>query len=250
MEAALQRLLKTAKSKSEIRKESGRATDPQYQQLEQGYEQAYQASTRSQRATTFRNRSRSQRANLLAVQKRLHRQARLCECSDLQIETETSASGKQSKQERNSTPTRRSSGRSSFPTVTREIRLPPTGRKIQRPQRPAHQAERCELGEVLKPVTEATEDDDLHRRPHGRSHADPDRGSQEEDDGVGSEDRADQRGGRQYRRPLRVLPHGNIREPLKITPAVMTPKGEKKPDEYAQAFTSHPESRATEDSRS
>jgi len=35
--------------------------------------------------------------------------------------------------------------------------------------------------------------------------------------------------------------HMNIREPLKISAAVMTPKGEKKPDEYAQAFTSHPE---------
>ena len=32
-----------------------------------------------------------------------------------------------------------------------------------------------------------------------------------------------------------------IREPLKITPASMTPKGEKKPDEYAEAFVSHPE---------
>ena len=35
--------------------------------------------------------------------------------------------------------------------------------------------------------------------------------------------------------------HMGAREPLKITPAVMTPKGEKKPDEYAQAFVSHPE---------
>jgi hypothetical protein len=35
--------------------------------------------------------------------------------------------------------------------------------------------------------------------------------------------------------------HMGIREPLKITPAVMTPKGEKKPDEYALAFVSHPE---------
>ncbi|HZQ23746.1 MAG TPA: c-type cytochrome [Terriglobales bacterium] len=35
--------------------------------------------------------------------------------------------------------------------------------------------------------------------------------------------------------------HLGIREPLKLTPAVMTPKGEKKPDEYAQAFVSHPE---------
>jgi cytochrome c551/c552 len=35
--------------------------------------------------------------------------------------------------------------------------------------------------------------------------------------------------------------HMGIREPLKITPAAMTPKGEKKPDEYAQAFVSHPE---------
>jgi len=34
--------------------------------------------------------------------------------------------------------------------------------------------------------------------------------------------------------------HMGVREPLKITPAVMTPKGEKKPDEYAQAFVSHP----------
>src|SRR6202044_2235830 len=35
--------------------------------------------------------------------------------------------------------------------------------------------------------------------------------------------------------------HMNAREPLKITTASMTPKGEKKPDEYADAFTSHPE---------
>ena len=35
--------------------------------------------------------------------------------------------------------------------------------------------------------------------------------------------------------------HMNAREPLRITPAVMEAKGEKKPDEYARAFTSHPE---------
>jgi Cytochrome c len=33
--------------------------------------------------------------------------------------------------------------------------------------------------------------------------------------------------------------HMNTREPLKITPAAMTLKGEKKPDEYAEAFGSH-----------
>jgi cytochrome c551/c552 len=35
--------------------------------------------------------------------------------------------------------------------------------------------------------------------------------------------------------------HLNAREPLKITEAAMTPRGEKKPDEYAQAFVSHPQ---------
>ncbi len=35
--------------------------------------------------------------------------------------------------------------------------------------------------------------------------------------------------------------HMGIREPLKITPALMTPKGEKKPDEFARAFVSHPQ---------
>jgi cytochrome c551/c552 len=35
--------------------------------------------------------------------------------------------------------------------------------------------------------------------------------------------------------------HMGIREPLKITPALMTAKGEKKPDQYAQAFVSHPQ---------
>ena len=34
--------------------------------------------------------------------------------------------------------------------------------------------------------------------------------------------------------------HMGAREPLKITPAAMTSKGEKKPDEYANAFVSHP----------
>ena len=32
-----------------------------------------------------------------------------------------------------------------------------------------------------------------------------------------------------------------MREPVKITAASMTPKGAKKPDDYAQAFVSHPE---------
>jgi len=35
--------------------------------------------------------------------------------------------------------------------------------------------------------------------------------------------------------------HMGAREPVKITPAAMTVKGEKKPDEYADAFVSHPE---------
>ncbi|HYM77436.1 MAG TPA: c-type cytochrome [Candidatus Dormibacteraeota bacterium] len=35
--------------------------------------------------------------------------------------------------------------------------------------------------------------------------------------------------------------HMGAREPLKITPAAMTLKGAKKPDEYANAFVSHPE---------
>jgi len=35
--------------------------------------------------------------------------------------------------------------------------------------------------------------------------------------------------------------HMGIREPLKITAASMIAKGEKKPDEYSRAFTSHPE---------
>jgi cytochrome c2 len=34
--------------------------------------------------------------------------------------------------------------------------------------------------------------------------------------------------------------HMGAREPLKITPAALTSKGEKKPDEYANAFASHP----------
>ncbi len=35
--------------------------------------------------------------------------------------------------------------------------------------------------------------------------------------------------------------HMGIREPIKLTAASMTPKGEKQPDEYARAFTSHPQ---------
>ena len=42
----------------------------------------------------------------------------------------------------------------------------------------------------------------------------------------------------------------NTREPLKITAAAMTGKGEKKPDEYANAFVSHPEPELLSDSRS
>ena len=43
--------------------------------------------------------------------------------------------------------------------------------------------------------------------------------------------------------------HMGIREPLKITPALMTEKGKKKPDEYAQAFVSHPPTATIADSR-
>ena len=42
--------------------------------------------------------------------------------------------------------------------------------------------------------------------------------------------------------------HMGIREPLKITPAMMIEKGESKPDEYAQAFVSHPGARVVANS--
>jgi len=64
-------------------------------------------------------------------------------------------------------------------------------------------------------------------------------GLQDKTEGLDAEDSADQCAGGQHRRPLRSC-HMGIREPVTLTAASMALKG-KKPDDYARAFTSHPE---------
>ena len=184
-------------------------TDPQYQQLEQAYKQA-DAAAKSRR-DDLQKQITNLSAQILAVQNIFTDKRAYANALTYQIETETSSSGKQSK--------RKELEEYKKKLWTVEF---PDGHKEKYDFRQLEEKynelkdERtklnAELGDVLKPVTAASTAMSAYVADHMVDLTPTQiEGLQREDERVGSEDRADQRGGRQYRRPLRVLPHGHSR---------------------------------------
>ncbi len=229
--------LATARSSS-VKTESVVESSAAYQQLQQAYEQAYQAA-RPHRDEIEKQLS-AVNANLLAVQSVFTDRRAYVNALTYSIETDTSASGKKSEQEE--------LDRYKSRKATVEF---PDGHREQYNFEQLEEAfnslkdERTrlsmELGEVLKPVSEANakmaayvsgqmidltpaQIDGLRKKV-----------AQWEPEIV------------QINVPEANIVdrcescHLGIREPLKITAAAMMPKGAKQPDEYARAFVSHPE---------
>ena len=109
----------------------GRRAESEYQKLEQADKDAYE--TAKPRRDEMQKQITDLSAKILAVQNVFTDRRAYVNSLTYKLETETSASGKKSKQERHRRIQERDRPRSSFRTGTKAIRLPRTGRELQRP---------------------------------------------------------------------------------------------------------------------
>ena len=229
--------LNTARSKS-AKSQSSVENDSQYVALKQDYEKAY-ADTKDQ-AAKVRTELDDANARLLAVQSVFTDRRAYVNALTYEWETTKSASGKASKQNEID----------AYEKELATVTFPDGSKK----QFSFHQLEETyndirnektkislELGDVLKPMTAAKTKMDEYVSDHmvdltpgqidGLKKKVADWDGQIVQINVAQANIVDRC----------ESCHMNEREPLKITAASMTSKGEKQPDEYARAFTSHPD---------
>jgi hypothetical protein len=230
-------LLKDTKSRSaQSEKEVARSLE--YEQLEQAYKQASDAA--KTRRDELQKQITALNAHIQKIQDKFtDRRARI-NALTYELETETSASGKRSKQKDID---RRKAEISSIEYPENHVerytyqQLEEKYNKL-RDERTKLSAE---LGDVLKPVTEASTKMSQYVTDHMVDLTETQiKGLQKKtaewDPKIVQINVAE----------ANIVDrcescHMGAREPLKITPAALTPKGSKKPDEYAQAFVSHPD---------
>jgi cytochrome c2 len=229
--------LKSARSKS-TESQKGVEQNPQYQQLEQAYKDASEIAR--PRRDELQKQITDLSAQILAVQNVFTDRRAYVNALTYQLETESSASAKKSKQQ-DIDGYKKKKATVEFPDGHRqqydfhELEETYNSLKDQRTKLSA------QLGEVLKPVTEASNKMSAFVSDHmvDLTPAQIDglkKKTEEWDPKIVQINVAD----------ANIVDrcescHMNVREPLRITPAVMVAKGEKKPDEYARAFSSHPE---------
>jgi Cytochrome c len=230
-------LLKNTRSKSDKSvKEVER--NPEYQELERSYQQAYDAA--KPRREELQKQITNLNAQILAVQNVFTDRRAYANALTYEIETDESASGKKSKQ-KDLEAYKRKKATVEFPDGHREqLDFPHLEEKYNslKDQRTKLSAE---LGDVLKPVTDASTKMSQYVSDHMVDLTPPQidglrKKTEEWDPKIVQINVAE----------ANIVDrcescHMGAREPLRITAAVMTPKGEKRPDEYARAFTSHPE---------
>jgi len=228
--------LKTAGTKSE-ESEKGVEQSAEYQQLEQAYEQAYQAA--KPRRDELQKQMLDLNAKILAVQHVFVDKRAYVNAVTYQIETDTSASGKESKQ-KDLEDYKKQSWPVEYPDGHKEkynfAQLVEKYNEL-RDQRTRLSAN---LGEVLKPVTEAGNKVSayINQQMVDLTPAQIEglkRKTAEWDPKIVQINVAE----------ANIVDrcescHMGIREPVQLTAASMSAPG-KKPDEYARAFTSHPE---------
>jgi cytochrome c551/c552 len=229
--------LNTAKSKS-ASSEKDVEQNPDYAALKQAYQKAYEDS--KTQAEEARKKLDDASARLLAVQSVFTDRRAYVNALTYELETSTSASDRASKQ----------SEINHYKDKTATVQFPDGSKKdFTFPQleesyndiRDEKTKLSLELGAVLKPVTAAKAKMDEYVTDH-MVDLTPDqiaglkKRATEWDAAIVQINVAD----------ANIVDrcescHMNTREPLKITEAAMMAKGEKKPDEYAQAFASHTE---------
>jgi cytochrome c551/c552 len=214
------------------------AQSSQYQQLEQAYKHANE--TAKPRRDQLQKQILDLSARILAVQNVFTDRRAYVNALTYELETETSASGKKSKQQ-DIDEYKQKKATVKFPDGHKqafnfhELEETYNSLKDQRTRLSA------ELGEVLKPVTEASTRMSAFLADHMVELTPP------QIDGLKKKtDDWDPKIVQINVAEANIVDrcescHMGVREPLKITSAVMTLKGEKKPDEYALAFMSHPE---------
>ncbi len=151
MEGTLHRLPEQARSKSS---QSVKEVEqnPQYQQLDQAYKDAYE--TAKPRRDELKNRSRIS-AKILAVQNVFTDRRAYVNALTYELETESSASGKKSKQQDiDDYKTRKSTVE--FPDGHKQQYNFPQLEETYNSLKDERTKLSAELGEVLKPVTEAS----------------------------------------------------------------------------------------------
>ena len=212
--------------------------NPDYQKLEEAYKQA-DAAARPRR-DELQKKITDLSAQILAVQNVFTDKRAYANSLTYQIETETSASGKQSKK-KDLDDYKKKLWTVEFPDGHKEkydFRQLEEKYNELKDERTKLNAE---LGDVLKPVTAASTAMSAYISEHMV-------------DLTPAQIEGLQKKTKEWDPKIVQINvaeanivdrcescHMGIREPLKLTPAVMEAKGEKKPDEYAQAFVSHPE---------
>ena len=227
--------LNTARSKSAT-SEKGVEQDSEYAALKAAYEKAYQAS--KPQAEEVRKKLDDASARLLAVQSVFTDRRAYVNALTYELETTESSSGKASKQKEIDA-YKNEQATVEFPDGSRKKftfqQLEETYNEI----RDERTKLSLELGDVLKPATDAKAKMDEYVTDHmvdltpaqidGLKKKTADWDPTIVQINVAEANIVDRC----------ESCHMGAREPLKITPASMTLKGEKKPDEFARAFVSH-----------
>ncbi len=229
--------LNTAKSKSE-HSIADVERDPEYQRLSQEEKQATEAAR--PRKGELQKQINDLSAQILAVQSVFTDRRAYVNALTYEMETDTSASGKKSKQ-KEIEDYKKEEATVEFPDGHKEKFDYPkleeryNGLKDQRTKVSA------ELGDVLKPATEASTKASQYLTDHmvdltpaqidGLKKKTADLDPKIMQINVAEANIVDRC----------ESCHMGTREPLKLTAAAMSAKGAKKPDEYAMAFTSHPD---------
>ncbi len=229
--------LNTARSKSAT-SETDVEKNPDYVALKQAYDRTYQ-DTKSQ-GEEARKKLDDASARLLAVQNVFTDRRAYVNALTYELETSTSDSARASKRKEIDS-YKNQQATVEYPDGSKQKYTFPQLEEKYNEIRDERTKLSLELGEVLKPVTAARAKLDEYISDHMVDL------TPQQIDGL-------------KRRATEWVPaivqinvadanivdrcescHMNAREPLKVTSASMTPKGEKKPDEYAAAFVSHPE---------
>jgi mono/diheme cytochrome c family protein len=228
--------LKTAHSQSNT-SEKEVESNPEYQAVKQAYEQA--SKDAAPRIKEINEKLRDLSAQLLAVQTTFTDRRAYVGASTYAIETETSASSKQSKQ-RDLAKYEEEVTTVNYPDGSKKTYDYPHLEETYNDLRNERTALSAELGELIKPVNEQKEKLDAYVSEQmvtltptqltgllDKTEALTPKIQQINVPEANIVDRCESC-------------HMGVREPVKLTVASMSVKG-KKPDEYARAFTSHPE---------
>ncbi|MGO9123344.1 MAG: c-type cytochrome [Terriglobales bacterium] len=213
-------------------------TTPEYQQLAETYERANTAAR--PRKEELQKQITSLSAQILAVQNVFTDRRAYVNALTYQMETERSASGKESKR-KEITAYKQKIAAVEYPDGHKEKYNYAQLEEKYNDLKDERTKLNAELGEVLKPVTGASTAMSAYINEH-MVDLTPDqlkgllKKTKEWDPKIVQINVAD----------ANIVDrcescHMGIREPLKLTAASMSAKGAKKPDDYANAFVSHPE---------